>query len=132
MSIFNIFKRKNQVDNSKEIKLVLLIDEAQRVCKDKTHSFMSKISAEMRKYGLMLITSTQMPTELDKSIIANSAIKITFYQDEPEEFDYVVRLLTTGYDREQTELISKAIRDLGIGDCMVYTNNELTKIRGNK
>ncbi|MEM3127188.1 MAG: ATP-binding protein, partial [Candidatus Woesearchaeota archaeon] len=108
-----------------QAELFVLIDEAQRICKEKaTKSFISQIASEVRKYGMGLITVTQMPTLLDKSIIANSATKIVFHISEPEEFEYAIKLLSHSSDWKKREEISKKLIKLKVFQCLLLSTTQ--------
>lgn len=87
LTSFNEYIRSQ--DTSEQLKRLLIIDEAHNFFKRESHiasaktsslnevsKFFSTLLAEVRSYGVGIIVSDQSPSCLDKSVIANTAIKI--------------------------------------------------------
>ncbi|MEM3690763.1 MAG: hypothetical protein QXZ40_03505, partial [Candidatus Micrarchaeia archaeon] len=109
-----------------ETRLFVVIDEAHRVCiaDGSELSLPGRIVSEGRKYGVGVITSNQMVKSIDRAIVANSAVTFAFYQREPEEFDYVAKLLAGGEEYEREEAVRSMLRNLKQFQCIALTSRE--------
>lgn len=109
-----------------KLRLFAVIDEAHRVCVSSPEelSLPGKLVSEGRKYGLGIITSNQMAKNLDRAIIANSAVTFAFYQREPEECEYMTSLIAGGVDYDRKREVSRAMRELRQFECIALTSKE--------
>jgi len=106
------------------LKLFAVIDEAHRVCisSENELSLPGRLVSEGRKYGVGIVTSNQMAKNLDRAIIANSALTFAFYQREPQECEYMASLLAGGTDFERREVVRSKLRNLKQFECIVLTS----------
>jgi len=109
-----------------EVRLFVVIDEAHRVCipNENELSLPGRIVSEGRKYGVGVITSNQMVKGIDRAIVANSAVSFAFYQREPEEFEYVAKLLAGGREHEREDAVRSMLRNLKQFECIALTSRE--------
>lgn len=107
------------------LRMFVVIDEAHRVCisSESELSLPGKLVCEGRKYGVGIITSNQMAKNLDRAIIANSAVTFAFYQREPQECEYMTSLLAGGTDYERREVVRSALRNLKQFECIALTSS---------
>jgi len=106
------------------LRLFAVIDEAHRVCisEGEELSLPGRLVSEGRKYGVGIITSNQMAKNLDRAIIANSAVTFAFYQREPQECEYMTSLIAGGTDYERREVVRSAMRNLKQFECIALTS----------
>lgn len=106
------------------IRLFVVIDEAHRVCisEGEELSLPGRLVSEGRKYGVGIITSNQMAKNLDRAIIANSAVTFAFYQREPQECEYMTSLIAGGTDNERREVVRSRMRNLRQFECIALTS----------
>lgn len=123
-----IFLRKlyASMQSMKKSDLYVLIDEANKVLsvKEGSQSFVGKITAEGRKFGISVITSNQSILDLDKTIIANSATKIIFENREPDEFEYLVKMLSGTTDWSGRSRASGMLRSLRKFEFLLIATTE--------
>jgi DNA helicase HerA-like ATPase len=107
------------------LRLFAVIDEAHRVCISGAGelSLPGRLVSEGRKYGLGIITSNQMAKNLDRAIIANSAVTFAFYQREPEECEYITSLIAGGTDYYRREVVRRELRSLRKFECIALTSS---------
>jgi DNA helicase HerA-like ATPase len=112
------------------LRLFAVIDEAHRVCISGAGelSLPGRLVSEGRKYGVGIITSNQMAKNLDRAIIANSAVTFAFYQREPEEGEYITSLIAGGTDYERREVVRSAIRNLKRFECIALTSKGMEPV----
>ena len=95
-----------------EIRLVIVLDEAWKVCKNE-NSLPVAIIKEGRKYGYSLIVSTQDIIDIAEPILSNAGTTIIHRTEHPRYLDFFKR----AYDLTETEI--SRIRNLPIGEAIV-------------
>lgn len=113
-----------------KLRLFAVIDEAHRVCISSPEelSLPGRLVSEGRKYGLGIITSNQTAKNLDRAIIANSAVTFAFYQREPEECDYITSLVAGGTDYQRKLGVGNAMRELRQFEFIALSSKELKPV----
>ncbi|MCE4606008.1 MAG: DUF87 domain-containing protein [Desulfurococcales archaeon] len=101
---------------------LLVVEEAHHF---NNKSILSKLYTESRKFGLTIISVTQNPKALPEDIVINSTNKLMFGMDEPENLDYITRILTP-IDKEQNILLKDTISSLPPGYTL-FSNKLLGK-----
>ncbi|MEB3756607.1 MAG: ATP-binding protein, partial [Desulfurococcales archaeon] len=107
---------------------LLVVEEAHHF-NDK--SILSKLYTESRKFGLAIISVTQNPKALSRDIVINSTTKLMFGMDEPENMDYIVRILVPS-DGELNMFLRYTISSLPPGYALLSNkllSNEIFLIK---
>lgn len=99
----------------------IVIDEAKKLAESR---ILGRLCSEGRKYGIGIIAISQHAKEIDKEILGNSAIVLSFYQREPSELNYVANLISGGNELNRYIEVKKAIRYLRIGEAIVLDSKE--------
>ncbi len=97
-------------------RLFLVIDEAEKLGEN---PMLGKLAAEGRKYGVGIVAVSQRAKELDRSMLGNAALFLSFYQREPEELNYVANYIAGGNELGRFIEVKKALRSLRCGDAIV-------------
>lgn len=93
--------------NQSALRLYIMIDEAQFLIDNSSdNSIIAKLIEEGRKYGIGVIIVTHAASTLNKKIIANSSVFMSFYAREPSEIGYISRVLSGG-----NGLVAEIIRE---------------------
>ncbi len=88
----------------------IVIDEAHRLCRRGVEpSLVAKLMMESRKYGIGFIIITQQPLDIDESIVANAATKISFKLAEPENLDYIAKTFAGFVTDNRYDMVRKAL-----------------------
>jgi len=88
----------------------IVIDEAHRLYRRSVEpSLVAKLMMESRKFGIGFIIITQQPLDIDESIIANAATKISFKIAEPENLDYIAKAFAGFVTDNRYDMVRKAI-----------------------
>ncbi|OYT56484.1 MAG: hypothetical protein B6U76_03610 [Desulfurococcales archaeon ex4484_217_2] len=96
--------KKNTLNN------YVVIDEAHRLYRRGVEpSLVAKLMMESRKFGIGFIIITQQPLDIDESIIANAATKISFKITEPENLDYIAKAFAGFVTDNRYDMVRKAI-----------------------
>ena len=96
--------KKNTLNN------YVVIDEAHRLYRRSVEpSLVAKLMMESRKFGIGFIIITQQPLDIDESIIANAATKISFKITEPENLDYIAKAFAGFVTDNRYDMVRKAI-----------------------
>lgn len=96
--------------HSEKIVNYIVIDEAHRVCRRGAEpSLVARLIMESRKYGVGFIVITQQPRDIDESIIANAAIKISLRVMEPQNLDYTAKTIAGFQQAGRLESVRQAI-----------------------
>ncbi|MCE4614734.1 MAG: DUF87 domain-containing protein [Desulfurococcales archaeon] len=101
---------------------LLVVEEAHHFS---NNSILSKLYTESRKFGLAIISITQNPKVLPRDIVINSTSKFMFGMDEPENLDYMLKILTP-LDRDQSMILRKTLSSLPPGYTM-FDNKLISK-----
>ncbi|MEM3791210.1 MAG: DUF87 domain-containing protein [Candidatus Micrarchaeaceae archaeon] len=114
---FYYFMRKGVLKD-----MLLVVDEAHKF--DST--YLEKIAAEGRKYGVGLICIAQSPKSVVKEVRTNAYLTFSFFIKEPEGIDYVANLIASGHEGNRFIEVKKMIRSLRVGEAI--TNYEGVKV----
>jgi len=88
----------------------VVIDEAHRLYRRSVEpSLVAKLMMESRKFGIGFIIITQQPLDVDESIIANAATKISFKITEPENLDYIAKAFAGFVTDNRYDIVRKAM-----------------------
>jgi len=93
------------------IRFFIVVDEAHRLTRrgGREPSLLARLVMESRKYGLGFIIITQQPKDLDPSIIGNTATLISFKLSEPENVEYLSRVISGYSESGRIDVIKKAL-----------------------
>ncbi len=98
------------------LKRLIVVDEARKLSGSR---ILGKLVAEGRKYGVGVMTISQRAKEMDRDMLSNSSLFISFYQREPAELNYVANFISGGNELNRFIEVKKAIRNLGVGEAIV-------------
>ncbi len=88
----------------------VVIDEAHRLYRRSVEpSLVAKLMMESRKFGIGFIVITQQPLDIDESIIANAATRVSFKITEPENLDYIAKAFAGFVTDNRYDIVRKAI-----------------------
>ncbi|MCS7107832.1 MAG: ATP-binding protein [Sulfolobales archaeon] len=102
--------------------LFMVVDEAHRFMGGRVAPLLSKLVIEGRKFGLGLIIITQQPLDLEASIIANSAYVVSFAIQEPNNLNYISKLLCGSYVRY--EVVRDLLMNLKKHEALIKIRDE--------
>ena len=129
-----VISRATSQGSYRESGMYILVDEAHRLLSRSItgENLLARLVAETRKHNIGFIIVTQNPKDIDPSIIANSAIKITFMLDEPSNIDYMAKILSGYVHENRVEAIKNIISRLPVGFAVIrsmdfYTNPVLVE-----
>lgn len=104
------------------LKLYIMIDEAQFLIDNSDNNpVISKLIEEGRKYGIGVIIVTHAATTLNRKIIANSSVFLSFYAREPSEVSYISKIFSGGGPSSET--IRERIKYLKQNEAMLVSSN---------
>ncbi len=113
-------------DNTREqgIRHYIMIDEAQFLLGNGSMAgeLIKRLIEEGRKYGVGLIVATHSASALDKQIVANASTFISFYSREPDEVEYVSKLLSNG-NREMAEAVKSRMLQMKQHEALVASGS---------
>jgi hypothetical protein len=101
-------------------RLLIIVDEA-HIFAPKTSkvNILSKMYAEMRKYGINLLCITQQVLDIDKTIVANSSYIIALRQTEPREKAYLAKILSGFEEKNRIQALEETLTNLPQGYAIV-------------
>ena len=110
---------KNRGHTSK-LRLLVVVDEAHLFApKHRKTSILANMVAELRKYGVAILTVTQRLDELHESIIVNTATKIALKQVGPQTVEYTAKSLSEYPDSKRIAVIAHTLSSLPKGKAIV-------------
>jgi hypothetical protein len=110
---------------TQQLRLLLVIDEAQSLAPHTAKgATIARMAAELRKFGVAIIFSTQQASMLPSSIPANIGTLIALRQNEPKENHYTALLLSGVRDEQRTRLITYTLANLPKGYAVVRVPGE--------
>ena len=108
-----IFKEMFKWEQSHELRLAVILDEAHRLAKDRT---LPRLMKEGRKYGVSVVVASQGVDDFHKDVLGNAGVKIVFRTNFPAS------KTVAGYLRGRAgQDLSKQIEQLGVGEAYVST-----------
>lgn len=115
-----LYSHVQRLGVAKRPRLLIIVDEA-HIFAPKTSkvNILSKMYAEMRKYGINLLCITQQVLDIDKTIVANSSYIIALRQTEPREKSYLARLLSGFEEKNRVQAIEETLANLPQGYAVV-------------
>ncbi len=131
--LFNrIYQHMHSLDSKGGIKLYIVIDEADTLLDEDIYmKVLSKFFEEGRKYGFGIIAVTHESSSLNKQIIANSNLILSFQSKEPTELNYLSNIFS-GSINEKNNSIKAALSSLNTNEFIVNdpVSKELFKVKG--
>ena len=122
--LYKLYRHMQHQGITKGVRQYVVIDEVQKVCasglEDKS-SYLSKLCAEGRKYGFGVITASQTPEGVYKTVVENSPILFAFYQREPRLQSYVAEFISSGHAEYQV-VIRDTLKKLEVSECLCITS----------
>lgn len=110
-----IFKEMFKWEQSHELRLAVILDEAHRLAKDRT---LPRLMKEGRKYGVSVVVASQGVDDFHRDVLGNAGVKIVFRTNFPAS------KTVAGYLRGRAgQDLSKQIEQLGVGEAYVSTPN---------
>ena len=108
-----IFKDMFNWEQSSELRLAIVLDEAHRLAKDRT---LPRLMKEGRKYGVAVVVASQGVDDFHKDVLGNAGVKIVFRTNFPSS------KTVAGYLRGRVgQDLSKQIEQLDVGQAYVST-----------
>jgi hypothetical protein len=108
-----IYKEMFKWEQSHELRLAVILDEAHRLAKDRT---LPRLMKEGRKYGVSVVVASQGVDDFHKDVLGNAGVKVVFRTNFPAS------KTVAGYLRGRAgQDLSKQIELLGVGEAYVST-----------
>jgi DNA phosphorothioation-dependent restriction protein DptH len=108
-----IFKDMFMWEQSSELRLAIVLDEAHRLAKDRT---LPRLMKEGRKYGVAVVVASQGVDDFHRDVLGNAGVKIVFRTNFPSS------KTVAGYLRGRAgQDLSKQIEQLEVGQAYVST-----------
>jgi DNA helicase HerA-like ATPase len=112
MSILEyLIDRMRKEGEAQGIKLIIVLDEAHKLAGEK--SPLIPLVKEGRKYGFMIVVSTQDVADVDRRVISNAGSLFIFKLRSPEDIDYLGRAVN------MSDYFKEMLHKFEVGQCLV-------------
>ncbi|ASI14255.1 AAA ATPase [Candidatus Mancarchaeum acidiphilum] len=127
-----IYQHMHSLESKGGTKLYIVIDEADTLLDEDIYmKVLSKFFEEGRKYGFGIIAVTHESSSLNKQIIANSNLTLSFQSKEPTELNYLSNIFS-GSINEKNNVIKAALSSLNTNEFIIHdpVSKGLFKVKG--
>ncbi|MCL4374149.1 MAG: DUF87 domain-containing protein [Candidatus Marsarchaeota archaeon] len=111
-----VIRAMHEISLDKHGDTMILIDEAWQSVS--SSSEISILFREGRKYGISMVITTQMASDINNAVIANAGCIILFKLQNPDDYKLLSSAgILSGHDME-------GLTGLGVGSCIVHQNKK--------
>ncbi len=117
---------EDALEGGSKNRFVIVLDEAHNILPKDTDNFLSRMIAEVRKFGIGFIVSTQSPSSINVEFLKNLNTKII--HSIKNSVDKTVILESIPYDREVEEYITRLLQGEAIFSSSSSPSSSIVRI----